>query len=275
MRGRIHAIGIAVLAMVLPFFTWASVAVVGLVALRRSGPDAFVVLGWVLLAAFAVLLWQGDPGPLAALASTALAALLLRWTRSWPLALLAIVASSLVAGLLVQLLAGDAIAQLAIRLNKFIGENLPAEQAGLLGKLSAEQICALLALRSAMLAVIALLIARWWQAGLYNPGGFREEFHRLRLSPSFALGLALTGLLIGLLGGQYSWWSALFALPLVVSGFALVHGIVGLKGWGRGPLVVLYLGWMVLLEVVMPTLLILALIDSLWDFRGRLRARTG
>lgn len=274
MRGRVQAIGVAIVALVLPFFVWVSVAVVGLVALRRSGRDAFVVLGWVLLAAFGLLLWQGDPGPLAALIATAVAALLLRWMRSWPLALVTIVIICLMGGLLVQALAGDAIAQLAVKLNKFIGENLPAEQVALLGELSVAQICGLLALRSAMLAVIALLVARWWQAALYNPGGFREEFHRMRLPLPFAVALMVAGLLIALLGEQYSWWSTLFALPFVVSGFALVHGVVSLKGWGRGPLIVLYLGWIVLLEVVMPTLLLLALVDSWWDFRGRLRART-
>src|SRR5579864_7939747 len=98
MRGRVQAIGIAVLGLVLPLFAWASAAVVGLVALRRGGQDTVIVLGWVLLAAFAVLFWQGDPGPLTALIATPVAALVLRWTRSWPLALVAIAVTGLLSG---------------------------------------------------------------------------------------------------------------------------------------------------------------------------------
>ena len=29
--------------------------------------------------------------------------------------------------------------------------------------------------------IITLLLARWWQSMLFNPGGFREEFHALRM----------------------------------------------------------------------------------------------
>src|SRR5690606_38868442 len=41
----------------------------------------------------------------------------------------------------------------------------------------------------ALMALVGLMIGRSWQAGLYNPGGFRDEFHRLRPSPLAAGGL--------------------------------------------------------------------------------------
>ncbi len=46
--------------------------------------------------------------------------------------------------------------------------------------------------------LFGLFLARWWQATLYNPGGFRAEFLELRLHPQFAfmtlivLAIALT-----------------------------------------------------------------------------------
>jgi hypothetical protein len=276
MRGRVQAIGVAVLGLVLPFFVWISAATIGLVALRRSGQDIFVVLGWALLAALGTLLWHGDPGPLTAIVMTPIAAMVLRWTRSWPLALVAIVLGGLLSGLAVNTMGADFVIQLVTLLNEFIGklrEQMPAQQAAVLGELNAVQVSGLLALRSACLTVIALLLARWWQAALYNPGGFHAEFHQLRLPLPVALALMAGGVLIALIGDDYRWWSALFALPFVVSGFALVHGVIGLKGWGRGPLVALYLSWIVLWEVATATLLVLALVDSWWDFRGRLRAR--
>lgn len=276
MRGRVQAIGIAVLGLVLPLFVWASAAIVGLVALRRGGQDTVVVLGWVLLAAVAVLFWQGDPGPLTALIATPVAALVLRWTGSWPLALVAIVVSGVLSALVINTAGGAFVTQLVTLLNEFIGklrEQMPAEQAAMLGELTVVQVSGLLALRSACLTVVALLVARWWQATLYNPGGFRDEFHRVRLPLPLALGLIAAGFAMALLGEDYRWWSALLVLPFVVAGLALIHGVVGLKGWGRAPLVVLYLALIVLWEVTTATLLLLALVDSWLNFRERLRAR--
>jgi len=36
------------------------------------------------------------------------------------------------------------------------------------------------------LAVSLLILARWLQAALYNPGGFRKEFHSLRIEQKVA-----------------------------------------------------------------------------------------
>lgn len=47
--------------------------------------------------------------------------------------------------------------------------------------------------------VVTLLIARWWQALLYFPGAFRQEFYLLRL-PRWLAGLALAAILVLLLG---------------------------------------------------------------------------
>lgn len=276
MRGRAQAIGVAVAGIVLPFFVWVSAAVIGLVALRRSSQDTFIVLGWSLLAAVAVMLWQGDPGPVVALVGTAVAAGVLRWSRSWPFALVAIVVAGLLSAVLLNAVDSRFVTELVAMLNEFLAklrERMPPEQASLLGAMSAVQVSGLLGLRSACLMVAGLLLARWWQAALYNPGGFREEFHSLRLPVPVVVGLIAAGVLVAVVGSDYKIWSALFALPFIVAGFALIHGLVGLKRWGRGPLVVLYVAWLLVWELVTGALLVLAVLDSWWDFRGRLRAR--
>lgn len=276
MRGRTQAIGVAVAGIVLPFFVWVSAAVIGLVALRRSSQDTFIVLGWSVLAAIAIMLWQGDPGPLTALLGTAVAAGVLRWSRSWPLALVAIVVVGVLSAALLNAVDSRFVTELVAMLNEFLAklrERMPAEQAVLLGEMSAVQVSGLLGLRSASLMVVALLVARWWQAMLYNPGGFREEFHNVRLPVPIVIGLIAAGLLVVTIGNEYRVWAALFALPFVVAGFALVHGMIGIKRWGRGPLVVVYVAWLLVWELVTGALLLLAIVDSWWDFRGRLRAR--
>ena len=89
MRGRVQAILVAVVGIFLPFFAWISAAVIGLVVLRKGTGEGFLVLSWALLAALTVLFWRGDIGPVTALTGTAIAALTLRWTVSWPYALIA------------------------------------------------------------------------------------------------------------------------------------------------------------------------------------------
>jgi len=275
MRGRAQAILVAVLGILMPFFAWVSTGVVGLVALRRGGRDGFLVFAWSLLAAFAVFMWRGDIGPATALAGTMVAALVLRWSVSWPHALLAASIVGALSSLLLLTVGSGYVEKLLALLNPMFDElrrQMPAGQGAAIGALSAAQVSGLLGFRTVCAAVAGLLLARWWQAGLYNPGGFREEFHRLRLPLPLALGLVVAIALTLLPGVEYRVWALIFAVPFVVAGFALVHGVVGLKGWGRGPLVVLYVAWLLLWELVTIALLLLALFDSGWDFRGRLRA---
>jgi hypothetical protein len=118
-----------------------------------------------------------------------------------------------------------------------------------------------------------LVLARYWQAALYNPEGFGREFQQLRLSPAIALALVALGVLLTLPGPDYRMWLALAGMPFAIAGVALVHGMAALKGWGRGPLVTMYVAWFFLLGPITATLFLLALIDSWVDFRGRFRSR--
>ncbi len=130
----------------------------------------------------------------------------------------------------------------------------------------------------ALLFAIAmmLLLARWWQALLYNPGGFGQEFRQLRLGRPFAI-LVLVLLAISAAEGG---WMALLAgniliagatLPLL-QGIAVVHGLVAHSGGGRGWLIGMYT-----LIVLMPqTVLLLILagaLDNWFDFRVFFGAR--
>lgn len=48
--------------------------------------------------------------------------------------------------------------------------------------------------------LLGLLLGRWWQAVLYNPGGFRREYLALRIQP--ALSIASMGIVIVALAGS-------------------------------------------------------------------------
>lgn len=278
MRGRAQAIGVAIAGILLPFFLWFGIAAVGLVALRKGGSDAFVVLGWAVLAAFAALVLQGDIGPLAALLATAFAASMLRWTSSWPLALLVLVAVGFVAALALNVFGSGYVDQLVALLNELLDRlraQMPDSQVQAFGTLNAVQVSGWLGFWSAVSGFAGLVLARYWQAALYNPEGFGREFQQLRLPPQIALGLVAFGVVLALLGADYRMWLALAGMPIVIAGVALVHGMATLKKWGRAPLVAMYAAWFFLLGPITATLFLLGLIDSWFDFRNRFRARQG
>lgn len=115
---------------------------------------------------------------------------------------------------------------------------------------------------SVLSVLISLLIARWWQAGLYHPGGFRQEFLALRLGkPSSAILLLLFGL-VAALGGDSGLFLANVALPglmgFIVTGFAVLHAVCGAYPAGRFWLMGVYIGLM----FMTPLLLLIALLGA-------------
>ena len=116
------------------------------------------------------------------------------------------------------------------------------------------------------------------QAALYNPGGFRQEFHRFRLDRAlayvalpFLLGVFFTG---GGLADFFRDGALLIGSAYLVQGMALVHGISGAVGASQAWLV----GFYVLLVIAMPQAVVivatLGYVDAWLDFRARLRSRT-
>lgn len=279
MRGRTQAIAVATLAVASQLLVLIGVAVVGLVTLRRGLANGLVILSWALLPALVVALFGSDIGPALALIGATLTAQVLRATQSWPLALLVAVGIGLLTALLFQTVAHGYVEQWSAMFNQLVDRLSQGAADGSANKgvqfqrLSATQISGVLGWGTVSSVTAGLLLARWWQAMLYNPGGFRSEFHQLRLPLPIAAALLVCGLGVTGIGPDYEYWSWLFAVPLFVAGLALVHGAVGIKQLGRGVLIALYLallliGWLKLV------LLLLALLDSGWNFRARLVSRT-
>jgi hypothetical protein len=125
---------------------------------------------------------------------------------------------------------------------------------------------------------LVLFVARYWQAALYNPGGFREEFHGLRLRRAVLIALPLLLLLAWVQGETGSLPAQLVLVleaGLLLQGLALVHGVVGRLGAGIPWLV----GFYSLLVVGFPHTVTLVTIagyfDGWLDFRTKVRARSG
>ncbi len=290
MRGRSTAALVAATAAVLfwlfPPFLIVSGAAVALVTLRRGAAEgawlmALAGFGAVALTALAL----GTPWPM-------LDVLPAFWLPVWLLALVLRATVSLsrtfqVAALLdllgvagFYLALGDPAVWWGGVLNQWeqaLAPLAPADRATL------DQLLALLktwapylpgqAVGAALLFVLAgLLLGRWQQALLFNPGGFRPEFHELRLGqPLAALMLALFG--ATLLSG----WPPLSNVALVlgllytVQGIALVHAIALKRRLSPAWLLLFYL--LLLVPSLSQGVMALGVADAWADFRTRVRPR--
>ena len=72
-----------------------------------------------------------------------------------------------------------------------------------------------------VMTLVGLMVARSWQARLYNPGGFREEFHAIRLPAGIAFGLMAIALLSVTIDPMMLVLAPTATLPLCVAGLSL------------------------------------------------------
>ena len=105
---------------------------------------------------------------------------------------------------------------------------------------------------------------------LYNPGGFREEFHQLKL-PGAVAAILVLGIVTASAESPIAPVVMLLTVPLAVVGIALVHGLVKVLGMSRRSLVAFYVAAFILGPYMYLPLVIAVLADSFFDFRNRLR----
>lgn len=277
MRGRAQALWVSVLGASSLMFAWLSAAILALVTMRKGASEGGYILAWALLPAGFLLATFGDAGPLGLILGTTALALVLRGTVSWQWTLCASSLVGVVTGALLlgfaenylQQIAGmfaEVFANLEAQLEQQGGEAVKLTPPGVV------TIAGLLGLTNALSCVLCLLLARWWQATLYNPGGFGAEFHALRFSPQVGSLLVVLMLMISTFGHEYRPWAVLFAIPLCVAGLALVHARAAYRGQGAAYLTLFYVLW-ILLDPVKMIVLGLAVADSWFDFRSRWRPR--
>ena len=275
MRGRALACGVAVFGSLLPLI---SPATIGLVTLRKDSSEGLIVALWALLPWLALYL-TGSMSPLLTLAPSAalvvivVAANVLRTTVSWQWTLIGVGLCSAVAVSIVGIVASADIDQVVAEVAELVAQI--SAQAGVSEELSLVPdrtfVLGLLAWMIALTVVFGLLVARWWQALLFNPGGFREEFHGFRLERRVAIILFAIVVAGVMLPREYTPWIELLSLPLLIAGVALVHSSVKIMDFGGHWLGLMYFG----LFFIGPTgtvLVGLGLVDSILNLRSRLAA---
>ncbi|MEH6637747.1 MAG: hypothetical protein V7717_00590 [Porticoccaceae bacterium] len=305
MSSRMRALLVAFVGNLLPLLSPATVA---LVAMRKGTNEGalvllFSVLSLVLMSYVSELNLLMVWASVASVVVVLLGALLLKATASWQSTLLMIVLLSAGSVAVMDVAMAEAmaknVAQLRVNLLEMLGQmNAPAlNEASQLelnqtGKSPVEQgqagnskpmalelgdqfIFGLLAWVVAISSIASLVLGRWWQSLLYNPGGFAEEFRALRIQPPLALAslAGMTGCY--LFSADYVAWGNLLGLPLLVAGLALVHHLVASAKKGAHWLAIFYICLVLMLGPLSMLLLGLGLVDSVLDLRSRWARRSG
>jgi hypothetical protein len=273
MRGRWQALAVAVLGSVLVFAAPISAAAIALVTMAQGMRDGSWVGLWSLLPALLLGWVSGDYGTGFLLLSVFVGAMVLAQTLSLSLALLAIVPVSAIGGVLLLTLNSAFVEAMLSMLDTWIAA-LQAEAPESLNAFrpTATQVAGLMATGNALMASLSLLLGRYWQAVLFKPGAFGEEFRAFKLPSVLTAFLVLAAMLGALNGGEAAAWAALAGIPVTLAGFALFHHIAKRQQLGSTFLTVGYVLW-IIVDGLKVGVLLAVLLDAFLDLGRRAKSK--
>ena len=280
-RSRYHAIGISALSLLMPPFSFVGGAIIGLATLRYGAAEGGVVLAGSA-AVFAVAMW-------ALAGSTAPAMVFVVVTGLPVLALSALLRNTASQGVVLvtaTLVTGAAIAMLYVAVPDPAEWWLDVFAAFLTGGAEGvdprgfEQLAEMLRsvvtglpIAVMVTAVFTVILARWAHAALDNPGGFGREFRTLRVGRGFAAGAGAVLVFALFLTPRGSGIGhdllMLVVAACAIQGIATVHGLVGVRGGGRGWLVAMYLSLLLVTPAAVLVLSVAGFSDAWLDYRTR------
>lgn len=298
MAGRFQAIAFVSLFALLSLgmfpvpFVLLSNAAVALVALRQGKNQGLIVAlaASVILAVVTTILFQdflvglffGLPQWLL----MSFFAVILTRTTSWAY-LLQIMLFIVVGGLILfhlsvsdpQLFWKEAITQQVDAVIK--SQELPAEDVKQFTEavnisldIMSKWIAAIIASSLLITWIVSMIVARHWQARLYHPGGFAEEFREIRLGKVLSIIFLVTVVLFSVTDSQIVIDIIIAAMVIFLfQGLSLVHGLVKKMQMSQFWLIGMYVLLIPILPSSMVILVLLVsfgIIDNFADFRNTL-----
>ena len=291
MRSRSSAILVAavtaVLSLLIPPVSYLSGAVAGLVTLRHGAREGLILIAIAGLLVAIPGLVTGNSGVAIIFGAVVwmpvwVLAVVLRQTVSLPVTILVAALFGVLCVVMIHALLADPVAWWRDKLTALQpileqGGWAASDMESLLGML-ATAMTAMLAAAVMITPLISLFIARWWQALLYNPGGWQKEFHQLRLPAALAGVAALIVLIAWFAGGGLQHFAAdllmVVLLLYLLQGLSVIHNLVHGKGMSVAWLVGLYVLLLVLPQVAM-LVAGLGFTDTWVDYRSRFAAKEG
>ena len=271
MKSPMHAGILAASFAVVPLLTAVSAALVALTTLRHGLSVGLRVLLLALLGGLVSWIQSGVPLSLSVLVLVAVLASVLRVSQSWSRTLLVSAVLGLVFALVAQMVFQEQFNRLMLNIQQvFASGQVESGQKQFMEAIK-PMIGYLITASQLMEALLSLLLARYWQAGLYNPGGLKAEMQLLRFTWQEAS--ILTGIIVLALLFQPG-AALLFAIPFIFVGMAIMHGIVAKLKLGGQWLVALYISLVLFNQIIVPLLILVVLADSFFDIRSRIAERS-
>lgn len=271
MRSRRNALLAALICLAIPFLFWLGAALLALYILRQGFKDSRVIVMW---AALPTIAWfaMGDQLPLITVVGTSALAVILRQTIS--LERTFYVAAAMGAALywwlpLLMPEALDLITEGAVQ----VVEQAFAQQHELLEQVAPlinAMIQGFIAGIYLLVIVLSLLLGRYWQSRLYNPGGFGQEFKQLRMPPAYSAVAMFLMFGATAVTPEIAGMAPPLTVPMMLAGLALLHGVAS-KKVGSAWMVPVYVALFLFGPYVYTLLILIAFVDSLVNFRMRLK----
>ena len=272
LRGRLQAFAIAILGSIFPLI---SPATIGLVSLKKGIKEGILIFLWVSLPL--LLLQQMSPdNPLlmavtvASLGIMVIAAAVHSLMASWQWSLVTILVVSGVIAVGFNLFMGAYVDELVTAGQTMLSSIAQQQAAEISLVVSLPLVLGLIATILLYGSVMSLILARWWQALLFNPGGFQKEFHSFSLDAKIAVLLVMIVGLVLFMPTDYLLWAYLVGSPLLFAGIALAHHVTKQLNLGSQWLAFLYVGLIIVGKPITVALVVIGLADSLIDLRSKL-----
>lgn len=271
MQSRWRVIVAAFVCMAVPLLFWLGAALVGLVILRQGWSEGRAVLVWAVLPAIA---WVsiGDPTPLMAILGVSALAVMLGKTVRLDYTLYLATGIGVAMSFLVPLLLPDVLAQVAGNAEEVIKQMLvdQPEQMVKIEPLFKPMISGVFAALQTLAIILSLLLARYWQSAFYNPGGFGREFKALRLPVKYSAPVVATLFVTASISPELVGIVPVLTIIMLLAGLALLHGLATIKA-GSSWMVPVYVALFLFGPYTYTLLIFLALLDSFFDFRSRVK----
>ncbi len=288
MAGRIQAAIFVVLStlisLIFPPLIVFNNAAIALITLRRGWQQGaiYTLLASITLLVISVLLeQQASKGFLAGLANwlpMVIIASALAITQSWSKTLQLILLTATAGVLLFHFTHPDAAAYWKPVLEQFkplLKQGYQLSDAKIDESINdiAKWMTGTFAAALALISVLSLIIARNWQAVLYNPGGFGEEFRQINLGKQAAIAL-LVGIAIAVLTMNQLVVELIMVgiAVFMFQGLSLAHALVKRHNLNKAWLIGLYVMMFLLLIQMIVLLATFGIIDTFVDFR---RSKSG
>jgi len=270
MRGRLEAILLASsLAMISLMFAPLSIfssGAVALVTLRKGGYEGLIILVISSLAAAVLATLMQVPYTFVLLYVLVLwlpvwlISVVLREGRHISLAVEIAVLIGIVAVVVYYLLNADPGAMWRQVMPRMVPPNAPIENAQEMIDLMAPYMTGIAAAGAVFSMLMGLFLGRWWQALLYNPGGFKQEYLELRAQPRIGIVCVVIIVIAAVSSGAVSEiaWNTTILLAVLYTciGTAVLHVLFSRMKMSQFAIPMFYITLFLIPHSILPVALI-------------------